>query len=166
MSGPAARSLVVAAGMISLTWPIVVAQACLRVAFPRPIVAHEATAIAIPISIVCSIIATALSVRRPPQEAGEWLFRCGVAGGLLGEVWLALGLYMNYRGTPDELAGVLVRGLLVAVPIGFVVGLALGTEMAVIDRWARRMSSWRYAKTVPVLTVMANAGLAMLFRLA
>jgi hypothetical protein len=156
----------VAAGLASLTWPIVVALACLRAAFSRPVVAHEAAEMAIPTSIVCSIIATALSAQRPPKKIAQWLFRCGMAGGLLGEVWLAFGLYVNYRSTPDELTGILARGLFVAVPVGFVVGLALGAEMAAIDHWARKLRSWRYSKTVPAVTVIANAGLAMLLRLA
>jgi hypothetical protein len=118
--------------------------------------------VAIPTSIVCATIVTAISALRPPTEMGHWLFRCGMVGGFLGQVWLALGIYVNDRRTADELIGIIARGLLIAVPVGFIVGLALGAEMAVIDHLARKLQSRPYAKTVPLVTVIANAGLAVL----
>ena len=159
MNARVGRSVVLAAGLVSLTWPMVIAHASLRCVFVRAYVADEATEIAYAVSVMSSALATGLSLRWPPREAMSWVLRCSVLGGLLGDIWLALGAYVHEHRSVTAFAGTLAGGLLYGAPAGFVVGLSLGAEMAAVHYWAERHvgpeKTWRFSTTVVLANAMA-----------
>ena len=159
MSGRAQRSLVIAAGLVALTWPMAVAHILLRYVFLRPQVANGAAVYAYPASLLLAAAATAVSVRRPPTEPMSWVFRCTLLGGVIGDVWLAFGAYVHAYRELTALAGTLLGGLLYGTPVGLFFGAVLGLELSFLRSTA---GEWRRTGVVLLCNVVLAGFLELL----
>jgi len=153
--------LVVTTALISLTWPMAVAHLALRYAFTRPYVADQAARLAIPASVLVAVIAVAISFRRPPKDAVSWVFRCAASGAILGDLWLALGAYVHAQHAFREFLATLLGGILYGMPVGLVVGMALGAEVITLRHWAERFGAGLSIRRFAAITVIINALVAI-----
>ena len=155
-----------AAAAIGMSWPMVIASVVLRYAFVRPHVANEAAVVAYPISVCVAALGASVSTWQPPKDDGAWVVRCSLLGAVVADIWLALGAYFHAHEDVAVFARTLLGGILYAMPVGLVVGVALGLEIVGLRRWAQRFQGTRGVERFVGLSVVANFVVAAILQWA
>lgn len=160
MKVDSATAFLITAAATALTWPMALGYGALRFAFARPYVACEASTIAIAISIGVALVAVVVFRRRPPTEPVSWLFIGAIFGAILGDIWLALGAYVQSDKTIGAFGWTLLGGFLYAAPIGLIIGMILGAEVMALQRWNSRLAGPKSVWMRQVMFVAVNAVVA------
>jgi hypothetical protein len=155
-----ATAFLLTAAATALTWPMALAYGALRFAFARPYVANEASTIAIAISTGVALIAVAIFRRRPPADPVSWVIIGALFGAILGDIWLALGAYVQSNRTIGAFGWTLLGGFLYAAPIGLIIGMILGAEVMALQRWNSRRAGPQNSWMRQVMFVAVNAVVA------
>ncbi len=150
-----ARILMAASlGVTGATWPTALAYVLLRWVLRHDDVAWGLAKWLVPLNALVALAVSGLWTRRPPSEPMS-LYVWGIGlGTLCGTCWMtAVGV--SSGGALQGSWRMVLGGLLYGAPVGMTVGMLLGAEMALYDKWTEAREGRRGVWS-PALYVALN----------
>ncbi len=156
----AEQEMVIASGMIAMTWPMAMAYTIFGVVARNTRDTDRAAALALPLCGVLTIVAVVLLLRKREISVFTWVASGSALGCVAAQIWFVVGGAAAGKLAWPAVPLALLTGLVATIPIGGSVGALFGLEMAAQAKTLRLATTAIRRRTVLVLAIASNLALA------